>query len=632
MRKTLLSIILVLTAALAMAKKVQAIDRPTWLSSDAGKSLTVTRVEFTDTATVVSFHSKYKPKWWIKISQLSYLIGDDGNRYRARTGIGIKLGDEFYMPESGEADFKVCFEPMPRKTRYVDFIEGPSGWRIWGIHQNGSKATKPVATPYNEAKMRITDEAAFFRKGKGVIHGHFEGTHPEILNFYGDDPVTQADKPQVFDVAADGTFTVELDLDYPILNSLVGADRRLYYFYLCPGDTVEMTISADDYVSCPDGTRYRNLIDLMSNAQPQTWLDYDKTSKKAKNSTLAGYTAWLVEQTDKNKALADYIAAKFKLTDEERHLLQTTTNLYCGYSIGMYEDLNKDNTVMSLADYSHIMRRMPFDDLTCLSCPSMSSFINRYQFSSPIFYRKALAGETGHSINKVDTIRMGNDSTAMAAEREMMGVEKPSLFLQLAWNNIRSNKTDYTVNPEGTRQKAAERQKLMTSGYLRSNLARQMASFEHPQTTVRELPAGQGTDIFNNIIGKYRGKFVLVDFWGTGCGPCRHAIEHSRQLRDSIATLNDIELVFITSEDWSPKKAYEEYVAKNLASEESYRIPKTDWLRLLSLFGFNGIPHYELVAPDGKIITTDLNVGYNHQSDFNLFKDQFEKLKADIGL
>lgn len=250
MRKTLLSIILVLTAALAMAKKVQAIDRPTWLSSDAGKSLTVTRVEFTDTATVVSFHSKYKPKWWIKISQLSYLIGDDGNRYRARTGIGIKLGDEFYMPESGEADFKVCFEPMPRKTRYVDFIEGPSGWRIWG----------------------------------------------------------------------------------------------------------------------------------------------------------------------------------------------------------------------------------------------------------------------------------------------------------------------------------------------------------------------------------------------TGCGPCRYAIEHSRQLRDSIATLNDIELVFITSEDWSPKKAYDEYVAKNLANEENYRIPKTDWLRLLSLFGFNGIPHYELVAPDGKIITTDLNVGYNHMSDFNLFKDQFEKLKADMAL
>lgn len=244
--------------------------------------------------------------------------------------------------------------------------------------------------------------------------------------------------------------------------------------------------------------------------------------------------------------------------------------------------------------------------------------------------QKATDSETDISAAQGSSLTMGTDSSAMAAEREIFGIERPSLFLQLAWNNISTAKTDYRVNPEYAKNRAAERQSLMTYDYLRSNLARQMASLEHPRTTVRELPAGNATDIFNNIVGKYRGKYVLVDFWGTRCGPCRMVIERSQQMRDSIATLKDVEVVFISDESWSPKEAYDEYVAKNLAGEEVYRIPQNDWLRLMSLFGFNGIPHFELVAPDGKIITTDLYVSFELNGDFHVFKDQFEKLKADL--
>lgn len=628
MHRTILTVLLAVVASFAMAKKVRTMDRPVWLSSDAGKSLTVTKVEFSDTATVLSFHTRGSHKAWIMIVSSSYLIGDDGKTYAARAGQGITLGEHFYRPESGEADFKVVFEPMPRKTQFVDFIEGPSGWRIWGIHEEGTKAAVPQAPAYDEAALRVTDERTFFRSGKGVVRGRFEGKRPKLVSYSGDDPVSQTDSPKVFDVAADGTFTVELDLDYPILD-YVSADHNSYYFYLCPGDTVDMTIGADGSVSYPGGTKNRNLVSLMSNACPSTWLDYGDMKRTATASTFGEYTAWIVSQMDRSMTLNSYIAARFGLTDAELHLLQATVDMYCGYSAFGYESLNKDNSVMAAADYAPFMRRMPYNDLTCLSCPSMRTFINAYQFSPPLHYRKAAAGEPGYQLNKQDRIARGTDSTALAAEGAMLGLDGPSFFLQMTWNNSRSLATDHRVNPERTRQEAAVRRALMTSPYLRSRLDRQMEALDHPQTTARELPEGKAADIFNAIVGKYRGKYVLVDFWSTGCGPCRATIERSQQLRDSLATLPDFEAVFITAEDQSPQKAYDSYVAKNLAGEESYRIPRDDWARLMALFSFNGIPHYELVAPDGKIITTDLNVDYHHR-EFGTFKTQFEKLKADL--
>src|SRR3712207_7820701 len=72
------------------------------------------------------FRSKafYRPKFWIKIAKGSFLADPDGQLYPIRRGIGITLDEEFWMPESGEAEFQLVFPPLPENVTWVDFSEG----------------------------------------------------------------------------------------------------------------------------------------------------------------------------------------------------------------------------------------------------------------------------------------------------------------------------------------------------------------------------------------------------------------------------------------------------------------------------------------------------------------------------
>ena len=81
----------------AMARRGGGFSQPEWLGSTT-EMVRITKVEFTDTATVVSFHERYKPGWWIQISKEAVLRGEDGREYRALRGEGITLGAHYVTP------------------------------------------------------------------------------------------------------------------------------------------------------------------------------------------------------------------------------------------------------------------------------------------------------------------------------------------------------------------------------------------------------------------------------------------------------------------------------------------------------------------------------------------------------
>jgi thiol-disulfide isomerase/thioredoxin len=121
-----------------------------------------------------------------------------------------------------------------------------------------------------------------------------------------------------------------------------------------------------------------------------------------------------------------------------------------------------------------------------------------------------------------------------------------------------------------------------------------------------QLPAGKATDLFNNLLEPYRGKYVLVDFWGTGCGPCRSYIERTVDFRNKYAGSDKVQFLFITGEGNSPsEKVYNEYIGKYLSGWPSLRLPNEDNLKLATLFNISGIPHYVLVDADGSVLSMD---------------------------
>ena len=99
----------------------------------------------------------------------------------------------------------------------------------------------------------------------------------------------------------------------------------------------------------------------------------------------------------------------------------------------------------------------------------------------------------------------------------------------------------------------------------------------------------------------HKGKLLVVDFWGTSCGPCRRVIEESKEFREKHRGNPDFKIIYITGEDESPRDSYDKYVARNLQGETCHYLPVSDIAKLRELFRMSAIPRYILIDRDGKI-------------------------------
>ena len=134
------------------------------------------------------------------------------------------------------------------------------------------------------------------------------------------------------------------------------------------------------------------------------------------------------------------------------------------------------------------------------------------------------------------------------------------------------------------------------------------------------LPADNPmADFIRSLSAKYPGRFLFIDFWGMGCGPCRAAIQQSKDLRAKIAKRDDVKLIFIAGEATAEgSEAYRKYVKEWLAVEDAICVSNQDFRRFEELFKFTGIPHYETITPEGHRVRDDLQIEGYHNFDGGL--------------
>ena len=122
-------------------------------------------------------------------------------------------------------------------------------------------------------------------------------------------------------------------------------------------------------------------------------------------------------------------------------------------------------------------------------------------------------------------------------------------------------------------------------------------------------------------LSSFRGKYVLIDFWATWCGPCIAATPKVKKVYEKYAAGGKLEVIGVSLDD--DKEAPAAYVKeKEIKWVQAFAGP--DENPATTEFGVQGIPSFWLIGPDGKIIVTD-NDFFEENLDFEKVLE--EKIK-----
>lgn len=118
----------------------------------------------------------------------------------------------------------------------------------------------------------------------------------------------------------------------------------------------------------------------------------------------------------------------------------------------------------------------------------------------------------------------------------------------------------------------------------------------------RAIPDSPEGLMLKDILSKYKGKYVIMDFWGYRCPPCIKEMRDTRDLREKHRGNPDWVILYVTGEDETPKADYEKIRGKYLEGDETLRLSHEIYGRLTAMFEVQEIPRKILFDREGNII------------------------------
>ena len=600
---------LILCTVCTVQAKNRIIERPPFLAWSSN-SIEIDKIVMSDTATTVFVKAYYRPKYWIKIATGSFLKDENGALYPIRKGVGITLDKEFWMPESGEAEFQLLFPPIPENVTCLDFSEGDfdGAYKIWGI-QLDEKSFRKASLPKDAIIHKINKKgqlpAPELTYNKATLTGRvlgFKKEMPASGKLYLNDPIRWLNFAEEVSINEDGTFRIETDVITVTPATLVLPFAQIPCL-LAPGKECSIIINAPECTRLQshlhkDGKPYgkkayyngylAELQQELADNTIQTNLadDPEKTVNEVIGKDINGVKDYFIE---KRKDLYRQIE-EAHLSPAAKEVLKANTDITTAIGLFMGKEilrrahvtgqkLNREqakeyyeNTTIEFPEnYFDILKELTLNAPADLYAPEYAYGIGIFNSSKDIL-AKHLGTNEGLLFQMMEAhqcYRPIEDFTPLTDEQIATLETLPSP----AYKNILT-----ALNEKLLKKMELNRQK---TGYK-----------------INEVGEVDNEQLFSAIISRFEGQVLLVDFWATWCGPCRTANKTMIPMKEELKD-KDILYVYIAGEN-SPKGAWENMIPD--VHGEHFRVTNDQWRYLMDKFNIQGVPTYLVIDRKGNTV------------------------------
>lgn len=589
-------------------------------------TLEVERVTLTDTATVVDMKAYYTPNFWIQIAREAHLEAD-GQSYAIRSADGITLSEKFWMPESGEATFRLIFEPLPKGTKRMDFIEGEPDdyFKIWGIRLDDSRP-KPTLPPAQIPEMTTLEEPvlkAGIATLKGRFLGYRVGMAKKLMVWYPNFLTGNMEEYNVT-IQNDGTFNVDIPLWHITEVYLLQAASSIPV-YLQPGETSSIEINLPEI--CREATRLQTgtpslgakyrfegaLADLNNSinndqmskrlqVEPASREEFEQMSKDICDMTIDEYKTYCFKRYEKVVAQLDTMKG---LSEVHRQLeaMRLKHGLAC--QLFNYETLNYAyRREHQIPDDSVLVNRPPiipskgyFDFL-----PELIPNDGYFLYNSGLSYSFRMLNYinlSGKAKSSRPDAPMPDNRASLA---QIYGTDKGMIFDLLAAQQLARPVSEFQPLTSQQLQEAEKLQPVLRDAVLDMNeqlkakieANKKKSGYKVDRANISDIPADE---VFHAITSAYRGKVLFIDIWATWCGPCKDAMKKTEPIKQEYAG-KDVVFIYLAGEN-SPEATWKQMIPD--IKGEHYRLTQEQWDVVGKQLGVNGVPSYVLVDKEGVI-------------------------------